>query len=133
MRKLLEAFTTAPILLYPPLRLPEELNYEIHDKELLGIVWALKRWGNFLISLSSSVEVLTNHSSLQYFMSSKIITCHQAHQAEFLSEFHFSIIYHPDCLATLPDALSRQDNVYPERGGFHHQELNELSTNNQAI
>ncbi|MBW0497859.1 hypothetical protein O181_037574 [Austropuccinia psidii MF-1] len=24
--------------------LPAELNYEIHDKELLGIVWALKHW-----------------------------------------------------------------------------------------
>ncbi|MBW0580226.1 hypothetical protein O181_119941, partial [Austropuccinia psidii MF-1] len=68
--------------------LPAELNYEIHDKELLGIVWALKRWRAFLLSLSSSFEV-TEHSSLQYFMSSKILTRH---------------------------ALSRQDNVYPERG-----------------
>ncbi|MBW0559204.1 hypothetical protein O181_098919, partial [Austropuccinia psidii MF-1] len=41
--------------------LPAELNYEIHDKELLGIAWALKRWRAFLISLSSSFEVLTNH------------------------------------------------------------------------
>ncbi|MBW0552683.1 hypothetical protein O181_092398 [Austropuccinia psidii MF-1] len=47
-------------------RLPAELNYEIHDKELLGIVWALKRWRAFLLSLSSSLEVLTNHSSVQY-------------------------------------------------------------------
>ncbi|MBW0526603.1 hypothetical protein O181_066318 [Austropuccinia psidii MF-1] len=93
-----------------------ELNYEINDKELLGIVWALKHWRAFLLSLSSSFEVLTNHSSLQYFMSSKILTCCQAHWAEFLSEFHFSITYHPGCLATLPDALSRRDNIYPERG-----------------
>ncbi|MBW0490890.1 hypothetical protein O181_030605 [Austropuccinia psidii MF-1] len=32
--------------------LPAELNYEIHDKELLGIVWALKLWRDFLLSLS---------------------------------------------------------------------------------
>ncbi|MBW0577347.1 hypothetical protein O181_117062, partial [Austropuccinia psidii MF-1] len=51
--------------------LPAELNYEIHDKELLGIVWALKRWRAFLLSLSNSFEVLKDHSSLQYFMSSK--------------------------------------------------------------
>ncbi|MBW0493727.1 hypothetical protein O181_033442 [Austropuccinia psidii MF-1] len=49
-------------------------------------------------------------------MSSKILTCRQALCAEFLSEFHFSITYCPGRLATLPDALSRQDNVYPERG-----------------
>ncbi|MBW0516218.1 hypothetical protein O181_055933 [Austropuccinia psidii MF-1] len=73
--------------------IPEKLNYEIHDKELLGIVWALKGWRYFLLSLSSSFEVLTNHSSLQYFMSSKVLTRCQAHWAKFLSEFPFSIAY----------------------------------------
>ncbi|MBW0515735.1 hypothetical protein O181_055450 [Austropuccinia psidii MF-1] len=85
----------------------EELTYEIHDKEPLGIVWALKCLRAFLVSLSSPFEVLTNHSFLQYFMSSKVLTRCQAFWAEFLSEFHFSITYHPGRLATLPDALSR--------------------------
>ncbi|MBW0545678.1 hypothetical protein O181_085393 [Austropuccinia psidii MF-1] len=71
-----------PISFDSPKLLPAELNYEIHDKELLGI----------------------------------ILTCRQACWAEFLSEFHFSITYHPGRLSTLPDALSLQDNVYPERG-----------------
>ncbi|MBW0540623.1 hypothetical protein O181_080338 [Austropuccinia psidii MF-1] len=31
--------------------LPAELNYEIHDKEYLGIVWALKCWRANLLSL----------------------------------------------------------------------------------
>ncbi|MBW0568321.1 hypothetical protein O181_108036 [Austropuccinia psidii MF-1] len=93
--------------------LPAELNYEIHDKELLGIVWALKRWRAFLLSISNSFEFLADHYSLQYFMSPKVLTCHQAHWAEFFSEFHFTITYHPGWLATLPDSLSRQDNVYP--------------------
>ncbi|MBW0474897.1 hypothetical protein O181_014612 [Austropuccinia psidii MF-1] len=96
--------------------LPAELNYEIHNKELLGIVWAPKPWRDFPLSLSSSFEVLTNHSSLQYFMSSNISTHCQACWAEFLSKFHFSISYCPGRLATLPDALSRWERVYPERG-----------------
>ncbi|MBW0508039.1 hypothetical protein O181_047754 [Austropuccinia psidii MF-1] len=96
-------------------RIPAELNYEINDKELLGIVWALKRWRASLLSHSSPFEVLTNHSSLQYFMSSKVLTCHQARWAEFLSEFHFSITYGPGRLATLLDALSHGDNIYLER------------------
>ncbi|MBW0566977.1 hypothetical protein O181_106692, partial [Austropuccinia psidii MF-1] len=58
--------------------LAAELKYEIHDKEPLGIVWALKRWRAFLLSLSYSFEVLAHNSSLQYFMSSNILTCHQA-------------------------------------------------------
>ncbi|MBW0544406.1 hypothetical protein O181_084121 [Austropuccinia psidii MF-1] len=72
--------------------LPADLNYEIHYKELLGIVWALKRWRAFLLSLSDSFEVLTDHSSLQYLMSSKFLPHCEAH------------------------ALSCRDKEYPERG-----------------
>ncbi|MBW0543606.1 hypothetical protein O181_083321 [Austropuccinia psidii MF-1] len=96
--------------------IPAELNYEIYDQELLGIVWALKRWRAFLLSLSSPFKVLTNHSSFQYFMSSKFLTCCQACWAEFISEFHFSITYRPGHLTTLLDPLSRPDNIYPEKG-----------------
>ncbi|MBW0527307.1 hypothetical protein O181_067022 [Austropuccinia psidii MF-1] len=48
-------------------------------------------------------------------MSSKVLTCHQAHWEEFLSEFHFSINYRPGRQPTLPYALSHWDGVYPER------------------
>ncbi|MBW0567493.1 hypothetical protein O181_107208 [Austropuccinia psidii MF-1] len=96
--------------------LPAELNYEIHDKELLAIVWALKRWRAFLLSLSNPFEVLTDHSSLQYLFSSKVLAHCQSRWAEFLSEFHFTITYHAGRLATLPDSLSHWDNMYPERG-----------------
>ncbi|MBW0534889.1 hypothetical protein O181_074604 [Austropuccinia psidii MF-1] len=96
--------------------LPAELNYEIPYKELLGIVWALKCRKTFLLYLSDSFEVFTDHSSLKYFMFSKVLACHQAHWAKFLSEFHFSITYCPGRLATLPDALARWEDMYPERG-----------------
>ncbi|MBW0542612.1 hypothetical protein O181_082327 [Austropuccinia psidii MF-1] len=49
-------------------------------------------------------------------MSSKVLTCCQAHWAELLSEFHFSTTYCPGYLATLLDALSHWDHVYLERG-----------------
>ncbi|MBW0492957.1 hypothetical protein O181_032672 [Austropuccinia psidii MF-1] len=104
-----------PIAFYSHKLLPAELNYEIYDKEPFGIVWALKSWRAFLLSLSNPFEVLTDHYSLQYFMSSKILTCNQGCWAEFLSEFHFTITYRPGRLATLPDALSRWDDMYPER------------------
>ncbi|MBW0488757.1 hypothetical protein O181_028472 [Austropuccinia psidii MF-1] len=87
-----------------------ELNYGVHDKVLLGIVLALKHRRAFLLSLPDSFEVLTYHSYLQYFMSSKVLTHHQAHWAEFLSEFHFSITYCPGRLATLPDALNQGES-----------------------
>ncbi|MBW0487477.1 hypothetical protein O181_027192 [Austropuccinia psidii MF-1] len=45
--------------------LPAELNHEIHDKELLGIVWALKHWRASPLSLSNYFEVLTDHFYLK--------------------------------------------------------------------
>ncbi|MBW0503992.1 hypothetical protein O181_043707 [Austropuccinia psidii MF-1] len=120
-----EAFTTAPILSNLNPSLPTIVETDAYDyalgavlsqKELLGIAWALKGWRAFPIYLSDSFEVFTDHPSLQYFMSSKVLTRCQAHCAKFLSEFHFSITYRPGRLATLPDAFSRWDNVYPERG-----------------
>ncbi|MBW0470311.1 hypothetical protein O181_010026 [Austropuccinia psidii MF-1] len=96
--------------------IPAEINYEFHNKELLGIVWALKHWRAFLLSLSNSFEVLTYHSSLHYLMSSKVLTHYQAHWAEFVSKLHFIITYRPGRLATLPDALSHWETMYSERG-----------------
>ncbi|MBW0579435.1 hypothetical protein O181_119150, partial [Austropuccinia psidii MF-1] len=120
-----EAFTTAPILSHFNRALPTIVETDASDyalgavlsQELLGIVWALKRWRAFRLSLSDSFEVLTDHSSLQYFMSSKVLTCRQARWAEFLSEFHISITYRPGRLAILPDALSHWDDVWTDREG----------------
>ncbi|MBW0487865.1 hypothetical protein O181_027580 [Austropuccinia psidii MF-1] len=99
-------------------RIQEKLNYETYDKELLEIVWALKHWRAFLLAPSSPFEVLTNHYSLQYFISSKVPTHHQDHWASCLSEFQFSIIYRPGRLATITDALLHLDIVYMERGEY---------------
>ncbi|MBW0497664.1 hypothetical protein O181_037379 [Austropuccinia psidii MF-1] len=49
-------------------------------------------------------------------MSSKVLTCHQASWAEFLSEFSFTITYLPGRLAALLDALSCWYTMYPEKG-----------------
>ncbi|MBW0579673.1 hypothetical protein O181_119388 [Austropuccinia psidii MF-1] len=52
--------------------IPAGLNYEIHDKELLGIVWARKHWRAFLLSLSlllkfSPITALFNTSCAQKY------------------------------------------------------------------
>ncbi|MBW0516412.1 hypothetical protein O181_056127 [Austropuccinia psidii MF-1] len=105
-----------PISFHSHKLIPAELNYEIHDKELLGIIWALKHWRAFLLPLSSPFEALTNNSPLQYFRSSKVLTFRQAFWPEFLCEFHLSITCHPGHLATPLDALSHWDNIYLKRG-----------------
>jgi hypothetical protein len=57
---------------------PAEMNYLIHNKEMLAIVWALGQWRAELSGTSKAIKVLTNHRSLEYFMSSKILNSWQA-------------------------------------------------------
>jgi hypothetical protein len=95
---------------------PAELNYAIHDKELLAIVWSFQRWRSHLLGAQEQIKVLTDHNALEYFMSSKQLTRRQARWGEILSEYNFVIKYRPGKQSTKPDALSRRDDVYPKEG-----------------
>ena len=50
---------------------PAELNYNIYNKELLGIVTALKEWKAFLYSTTKLFKVVTNHKNLIGFLTTK--------------------------------------------------------------
>lgn len=96
-----------------------ELSYPIHDKEMLAIFWCFNEWRRYLLSSQLEVRVLTDHKSLEYFMTSKILTRRQARWAEFFAEFNFTVYYRPGKQAVKPDALSRRDDVYPSPGGTY--------------
>jgi len=64
-----------------------ELNYDTHDKELLAIFEAFKHWRHYLEGSATPVDVVTNHKNLEYFSSSKVLTCCQARWSEYLSQF----------------------------------------------
>jgi len=55
-----------------------ELNYNIHDKELLAIFEAFKKWRHYLEGSALPVDVVTDHKNLVYFSTTKILTQHQA-------------------------------------------------------
>ena len=50
-----------------------ELNYEIHDKELLAIVEAFKQWKTYLEGSKDPVQVYTDHKNLVYFTTTKVL------------------------------------------------------------
>ena len=56
--------------------------------------------------------MISDHKNLEYFMSSKRLSHHQAHWSEFLSRFNFKISYCPgsQCKA---DALTRHSQDLP--------------------
>ena len=50
---------------------PAELNYNIYNKELLGIVTVLKEWRAFLYSTIELFRVITDYKNLVGFLTTK--------------------------------------------------------------
>ena len=48
-----------------------ELNYDVHDKELLGVVDAFEQQEVYLLGLLDMIEVFTDHQNLTSFMTTK--------------------------------------------------------------
>jgi hypothetical protein len=52
---------------------PTEINYEIHDKELLAIVDAFKHWRRYCEGVTHQVQVFPDHQNLEYFTTTKVL------------------------------------------------------------
>jgi len=85
-----------------------EWNYEIHNKEMLAIIYALEKWRHFLEGVTHPVEIWTDHKNLEYFMTAKKINRHQVHWSLYLAMFNFLLHHHPRCTMGKPDTLSRR-------------------------
>jgi len=55
-----------------------ELNYNVHDKELLAIFEAFKIWQHYLEGSTSPIDIVTDHKNLEYFSTTKILMHRQA-------------------------------------------------------
>ena len=93
-----------------------EINYEIHDKELLAIVDSFQEWRHFLEGAAHPVTVYTDHKNLEYFMSARVLNRRQARWNMSLSRFDFVITYRPGKQQGLSDALSRRSYLAPKVG-----------------
>jgi len=84
-----------------------ELNYNTHDKELLAIFEAFKIWQHYLEGPAYPIDVVTDHKNLEYFSTTKVLIRRQVRWSEYLFQFNLVIRFHPSCLSTKPDALTR--------------------------
>ena len=50
---------------------PTERNYNVHDKEMLGIMRCLVAWRHYLEGAKQQFEIWTDHKNLKYFMNAK--------------------------------------------------------------
>jgi transposase InsO family protein len=87
---------------------PAELNYDVHDKELLAIVEAFVKWRVYLEGSKYPVQVITDHKNLIYFTTTKILNRRQVRWSETLSSYNFTIQYRKGSENGRADALSRR-------------------------
>jgi len=85
-------------------------NYEIHDKEMLGVIRCLEAWRHFLEGAKMKFEIWIDHKNLEYFMSSQNLNCRQAHWALYLFRFDFVLKHIPGSKMGKADRLSRRSD-----------------------
>jgi hypothetical protein len=82
-----------------------ELNYLVHEKEMLAIIRALDKWQSDLIGIP--VLIYTDHKTLENFDTQKDLSRRQARWMEFMSQYDCKIVYIKGDENTVADALSR--------------------------
>ena len=89
-----------------------ELNYDMHDKELLTVFKVFYIWHHYLEGLVLPIDIMTDYRNLEYFLTTKILSHHQARYLEFLSQFNLIIYFHLRCLESKLDAITHREDLY---------------------
>ncbi|THH08071.1 hypothetical protein EW145_g2953 [Phellinidium pouzarii] len=88
---------------------PAQQQYEVYDRELLGIIWGLTAWRHYLLGAPHTMIIWCDHKNLSYFRAAHHLTPHQSRWNLFLSQFDISITHKPGKdipeQTLLPDAL----------------------------
>ena len=93
-----------------------ERNYPTHEKEMLAIVRALKKFRAEL--LGAHFTIYTDHRTLECFKGQRDLSRRQARWQEFLAEYDFDIRYVKGEENTVADALSRMPEDGNDSGGI---------------
>ena len=95
-----------------------QLNYNIHDKEMLAIILAFEQQQAKLegIQTNNPFLVYFDYRALEYFIITKKLLARQAYQAEYLSRFYFKLIYRARKSNKRANALSKKYKDVKEQG-----------------
>jgi hypothetical protein len=74
-----------PVAFWSQKMIPAELNYDIHNTELLAIVLVFQVWRAYLDGAKHTVIVRIDHHNLTFFTTTKKLTRQQARWADFLA------------------------------------------------
>ena len=84
-----------------------KLNYDIYDKELLAIMYALKEWRPYLLDAHKTFEIWTDHKNLLYFRKAQDLNSHQACWYLKLQDVDYTLHHIPGTSNSKANILSR--------------------------
>jgi len=90
---------------------PVERNYEIYNKELLGIVEALLKWQQYLLNTTEPFKIWTDHENLKYFREPHKLNGQQARWYLKLQDYNFTLWHIPGKTNIKADIISRKDQI----------------------
>jgi hypothetical protein len=110
-----------------------EKNYSATEKECLGVVWALEKFGMYLEG--RHFTVITDHKPLTYLRQLKEPKGKLARWRISLDSYDFTIHHRPGELMTVTDALSRapQVNAVTLTGMWSKEELIRLQHSDKDV
>ncbi len=115
-----EAGDLHPLVFYSRKLLELEINYSVHNKEMLGIMESLREFRPWLAGLELPISIITDHKNLKYFMNLQCLNHRQARWALELSEFNFKLSFAPgkdnpaDVPSHHPDFLPADGDITKE-------------------
>jgi hypothetical protein len=87
-----------------------QLNYAVHEWELLAVVEALKTWRCYLYGSSTQIEIYTDHHSLTYLSTQPNLSPRQSRWVEQLQDYSFKVHHLSGEKNVVADALSRRSD-----------------------
>lgn len=82
-----------------------ELNYPIHNLELVVVIFVLKTWRHYFYK--ATCNIYTNHNSRKYLFTQKELNLRQRSWMELLKNYDYIVDYHPSRVDVIVDALSK--------------------------
>jgi RNase H-like domain found in reverse transcriptase len=105
-----------------------ERKYRIYDRELLGIIRALKEWRHYIQESGHMTVFYSDHKNLTYFQTAQKLNDQQARWPLYLSGFNIKFIHLSGTKMVQLDTLSRWPD-YGAEGQFNDKEKTVLPEN----
>lgn len=88
-----------------------EVNYPMHEKELLAIIRALKEWRCYCHGSKFPISVKTDNKSLTYLETQPHLSERQVRWLQFLADYDLTTDYIPGTTNVVADFLSRRPDL----------------------